>query len=49
MRLRPLVAAFEDGLLVGLDMEPCTEEAPGHLCLDCHPCICWDSIRLLLA
>ncbi|KAK9860353.1 hypothetical protein WJX84_002700 [Apatococcus fuscideae] len=27
--MRPLVAAFEDGLLVGLDMEPCTEEAPG--------------------
>ncbi len=27
--LRPLVAAFQDGSLIGLDMEPCAEVSAG--------------------
>ena len=29
--MRPLVAAFEDGSLLGLDMDPCSEGAAGSI------------------
>ena len=34
--MRPLVAAFEDGSLLGLDTDPCNEGASGSI-LTCPP------------